>query len=85
VEALGKFIEILGYILIAALFIRIIFSFTRPDPRNPIYSVIVQITEPILAPIRSILPRTGMIDFSPMIAMFILFFLINLGQRLAAG
>jgi YggT family protein len=85
VEALGKFIEILGYILIAALFIRIIFSFTKTDPRNPIYSVIHDITEPILAPIRSILPRTGMMDFSPMIAMFILFFLINLGGRLAAG
>ena len=84
-EALGKLIEIIGWILIAALIIRMIFSFTRPDPRNQIYSVIVQITEPILAPIRSILPRTGMMDFSPMIAMFILFFLINLGQRLAAG
>jgi YggT family protein len=85
VVALGQFIEILSYILIAAIFIRIIFSFTRPDPRNQIYAVILQITEPILAPIRSILPRTGMLDFSPMIAMFLLFFLANLGARLASG
>jgi YggT family protein len=31
-----------------------------------------QITEPLLEPIRAILPATGMIDFSPMLAMFVL-------------
>lgn len=45
------------------------------DPSNPIVGVISEITEPILAPIRSILPRMGMIDLSPMIATLILFFI----------
>jgi uncharacterized protein YggT (Ycf19 family) len=43
------------------------------------------VTEPILAPIRSVLPRTGMLDLSPMIATFILFIMIGVGKTLAAG
>lgn len=84
-EALGLFIQVLCGVLIAAIFIRIIFSWTGFDPRNPIYSVIHEITEPILAPIRSLLPRGMMFDFSPMIASFILIFLFGIGSRLASG
>jgi YggT family protein len=82
VEALGMFIQILAYVLIAAIFIRIIFSWTGFDPMNPIYKVIFEVTEPILGPIRSILPRTGMFDLSPMIASLILIFLAQLGASL---
>jgi YggT family protein len=85
VEVLGLFIQVLCGVLIAAIFIRIIFSWTGFDPRNPIYSVVNEITEPILAPIRSFLPRTGMFDLSPMIASFILIFLFGIGSRLANG
>ena len=34
---------------------------------------IYQITEPILAPIRKIMPRTGAIDLSPMVALLLLY------------
>ena len=78
---LGAFIEILSYVLIGAIFIRIIFSWTNFDPQNPIYTVIHEITEPILAPIRSVLPRMAF-DFSPMVASFILIFLAQLGASL---
>jgi YggT family protein len=82
VETLGMFIQILAYVLIAAIFIRIIFSWTGFDPMNPIYKVIFEITEPILGPIRSIMPRTGMFDLSPMIASLILIFVAQLGASL---
>lgn len=42
----------------------------------------MEITEPILFPIRSILPRMGMLDLSPMVASFLLFMLINVGGNL---
>ncbi|MDO8614735.1 MAG: YggT family protein [Dehalococcoidia bacterium] len=58
--------------LLAAIFIRIIFSWINFDPGNPLYVVIHDITEPILAPIRQFMPRIGMIDLSPMIASFLL-------------
>ena len=81
-STLGLFIEILAYVLLAAVFIRIIFSWTGFDPTNPIYKVIFDITEPILGPIRSIMPRMGMFDLSPMVASLILIFLAQLGSSL---
>ncbi|MCH8814452.1 MAG: YggT family protein [Chloroflexi bacterium] len=81
-EALGLFLQILVYVLIASIFIRIIFSWTGVDPSNPLYGVIHEITEPILGPIRSIMPRLGMIDLSPMIAMFLLFIMAQVAGSL---
>lgn len=81
-NALGLFIEILAYVLIACIWIRIIFSWTNFDPNNPVFGVIHEITEPILGPIRSIMPRTGMLDLSPMVASFVLFFIAQLGSGL---
>ena len=68
--------------MLVAIFIRIIFSWTGFDQSSPIYLVIMEITEPILFPIRSILPRMGMLDLSPMVASFLLFMLINVGGNL---
>jgi YggT family protein len=42
------------------------------DPRGPIAEFLVTVTEPILAPIRSVMPRMGMIDLTPMIAILLL-------------
>jgi YggT family protein len=47
------------------------------DPRNPIFDFLLTVTEPILAPIRSIMPRMGMFDLSPMAAILLLQFLIR--------
>ena len=79
------FIQILAYVLLIAIFIRIIFSWTGMDPENPIAKVIQEITEPILGPIRSFMPRLGAFDLSPMVASFLLIFLAQLGSRLAAA
>ncbi|MBI2912807.1 MAG: YggT family protein, partial [Chloroflexi bacterium] len=68
-EALALFVQILAYILLAAIFLRVIFSWIAFDPSNPLYTVIHDITEPILAPLRQIMPRIGMIDLSPMVAI----------------
>ena len=42
------------------------------NPRGPIAEFLYTITEPILAPIRSVMPRVGMFDFTPMIAIILL-------------
>jgi YggT family protein len=75
----------MAYVLLIAIFIRIIFSWTGFDPSNPIYAIIHEVTEPILGPIRSLMPRIGMFDLSPMIASFLLLFLAQLGSRLASS
>ncbi len=81
-EQVGLFITVAAYVLLVAVIIRIIFSWTNFDQDYPISQVIQQITEPILAPIRSVMPRIGMFDLSPMAASFLLIILANLGSRL---
>ncbi|MFQ3535721.1 MAG: YggT family protein [Aggregatilineales bacterium] len=48
---------------------RVLMSWFNPDPSSAIVRTIYQLTEPILAPIRRLLPSTGMIDLSPMVAL----------------
>jgi YggT family protein len=70
-----------AYALVILIFIRAILSwFPNIDPRNPLVDLLYQVTEPILSPIRSLMPRM-MIDFSPMIAGFVLLFI----AQIAAG
>ncbi len=81
-EVVGLFIQVAAYVLLVAVIIRIIFSWIGFDPENPIAQVIQEITEPILAPIRSVMPRIGMFDLAPMAASFLLIILASLGARL---
>ena len=56
-------------------------SWVQVDPRNPIVRTLHAITEPILHPIRAILPPIGQMDFSPLVAILIL----SLLQKLIAS
>lgn len=69
---------VLGYLLQflqVLIFARVILSWVAPRSRNGLVELVRQVTEPILAPIRSIMPGTGPVDFSPMIALFIIYLL----------
>jgi YggT family protein len=75
VLALYYFLQLVELLILA----RVILSWVAsPTSRNPVVRLIRDATDPILAPIRAILPGTGAIDFSPMVAMFILYILQNL-------
>ncbi|MFB3918692.1 hypothetical protein BU251_00270 [Candidatus Velamenicoccus archaeovorus] len=59
------------------IIVRALISWVSPDPFNPIVQFLQTVTEPVLAPIRRILPpmfRFG-IDISPVIAIFLVIFL----------
>jgi YggT family protein len=58
------------------IFARVILSWVIRDPYNPIYRFLLGITEPLLGPIRSIIPNMGL-DFSPIVA----YLLLNILQR----
>ena len=68
-------------ILTFVIFLRVILSWivvmmrTSNEFLISAYRILEQITEPILAPLRRVLPRTGGIDFSPMIAIILLWIL----------
>jgi YggT family protein len=59
-------------LLIVAIFIRAILSWFSIDPRSPLVQALNAVTEPILDPIRRIMPRLGMLDLSPMVAIIVL-------------
>ncbi len=82
---LAETVHILQDVFFVVLMVRIISSFF--PPRNPglwdkSAYVSVQLTEPILAPIRRRVPLVGMLDLSPLIAFFLVdiasFLLVNL-------
>jgi len=66
------FINIFCQVLSLAIIARAILSWVAPNPYNQPMRFLNEITEPILAPLRRIVPRLGMIDITPMIAVVIL-------------
>ena len=56
---------------------RVLLSFVDPTGRSRFAPFILSTTEPLLAPIRKVLPRTGMLDWSPFIAILILGMLLR--------
>ena len=72
-------IELLFNLIYLTILGRIILSFVIPLMQGRvhpivmnIYDVLTQMTEPILAPIRRVLPTFGMLDFSPLVAIILL-------------
>ncbi len=60
--------ELYSYVLLA----RVLISWFQVDPYNPLVRLLYQLTEPLLAPIRRLLPSAGMMDFSPIIAFIVI-------------
>ncbi|MEA2650833.1 MAG: YggT family protein [Chloroflexota bacterium] len=69
---LVNFIRFLATVLWFLLIARVVLSWTNPMGGGGLVAFVYQATEPILAPIRRVLPSTGGIDWSPLIAMLIL-------------
>ncbi len=69
---LFSFIRILAEVLTTAIFIRVILSWFSPAPTNMLTIILYQVTEPILAPLRRIIPKFGRMDFAPMAAIILL-------------
>jgi YggT family protein len=67
------------YILIAAAVLSWLIAFNVVNPRNQFVSMVgeflYRITEPVLRPIRSVLPNLGGIDISPIIVIIIIWFI----------
>jgi YggT family protein len=78
IDSLGDLIALPIWLLAIALLIRALLSWVVRDPYNPIVKALDTITEPILQPLRQIMPRTGMIDLTPMVAMILLFLLSSI-------
>lgn len=64
---LASFVNLFFTVLTFIVVGRALLSWFDPGMRTSIGQVLVQITEPMLAPIRRLMPSTGAIDLSPII------------------
>ncbi|MCC7089303.1 MAG: YggT family protein [Chloroflexi bacterium] len=72
------------YVLIFAIIIRSLLTWFPVDRNNEMVRLLNTITEPLLEPVRRVMPRTGMIDFSAMVVIVVLYVMISVVRR-AAG
>ncbi len=79
--ALYTFVYYLVQILTFAIFARAIISWFPINPSNPLMVILRQVTDPILAPLRRIVPSVGMIDITPMVAIIILQIIATVVER----
>ena len=75
IQFVGHFLNILATILYFGILARVLLSWIKVGPDNflmPFLRLVFALTEPILGPIRRVLPRTGTFDFSPIVALILL-------------
>ena len=72
---LTNFLQFLVIALWVLVFARMLMSWIDPAGRNQVSAFLVQTTEPILAPVRRILPQSGMIDWSGFLVLIFLGFI----------
>lgn len=66
ISLLIRLIDILAQFIVLLVIVKIILSYFM-DPYHPVRRMIDNLVEPILAPIRRVVPLMGMFDFSPLI------------------
>ena len=71
-DAITTFVDIFVFVMYIAIFARVVLSWFPTSSNNPLVAIVYQITEPILGPLRRVIPRLGFFDLTPMIAIIVL-------------
>ncbi|OGO57908.1 MAG: hypothetical protein A2Z32_14245 [Chloroflexi bacterium RBG_16_69_14] len=69
------FVQFLLIALWALVLGRMLMSWVDPTGRNRVSAFLIQATEPLLGPVRRVLPATGAIDWSGFVVLIVLGFL----------
>lgn len=82
ISLLATIIQIYIYVLIASAILSWLIAFNVINTRNQVVATIAEalwrLTEPVLKPIRNILPNLGGLDLSPVVLILLLIFVQNL-------
>ena len=73
-DYIRTFFSLLLNVLHLAILARVVLSWFPMNPGNPIVRSLHEITEPVLAPFRRIIPRLGTFDLSPLAALLVIGF-----------
>jgi len=74
-QALAGLLHVLLSAVIIIVIARAVLSWVSPDPYNPIVRIIIQLSEPLLYPLRRRIPAFGGMDLSPMLVILAAYFL----------
>jgi YggT family protein len=69
------FAGVLVFLLWLLVFGRVLFSWFDPSGSSGVSRFLIETTEPFLAPVRRLMPQTGMLDFSGLIVLLVLGFI----------
>ena len=73
--AFAKTLDLVLRLYVWVIIIGAVISWVNPSPYHPVVRVINRLTDPILKPLRAIIPPIGGLDFSPVAAIFIVYLL----------
>jgi YggT family protein len=85
-DAMSLIVNLLILLLeafLVVILIRVVFSWVSPVPTNPVSRLAWRLTEPILAPIRQVLPAMAGLDLSPLVVWLVVIVLIGLLRNFA--
>lgn len=91
IRIIDLILELYSYVLLAYVILSLLIAFGVVNYYNRfvngLFEVLQKLTEPLLKPIRRLLPDTGALDLSPLILFLVIYLLRNLlweyGPRLA--
>lgn len=69
---IGVFAGMLLFLAWLLVLGRVLISWVDPTGSNQVSRFLVQATEPLLAPVRRVLPPAGMFDFAPLLVLIVL-------------
>jgi YggT family protein len=68
--ALIRFVDLVQQLLVLVIFVQVVMSYVLP-PYHPARAAVDRIVEPLLAPLRRVVPIVGMLDFSPLVLIIL--------------
>ena len=80
-----NFLELLISALMVLVIARVVVSWLAPSGGGGLVAFIYQVTEPILAPIRRVIPPMGGLDWSPLVALLLFGVLVRVLSQLTVS
>jgi YggT family protein len=77
VGAIASLLALLLWAFVIIILVRIAFTWVSPYPTHAVYRLAYRITEPVLAPVRRLLPPVSGMDLSPIVVTLACYFLIH--------
>lgn len=84
-ESVAQLFILFLWLLILAVFLRSLMSWFPISLDNEVARFLYRVTEPLLDPVRRVLPRTGMIDFSGLVVILLLYVMMEVVRRVAVA